>query len=100
MKPIPIVVICQNLFYWHIALPFFEDENIRRRFERAHLSIAKLVCRVCHAPGIVLSRTPRSALDTIIAAVAAASDCVVVTDSEKDFFDIEIVNPVRDHGRE
>lgn len=43
---------------------------------------------------------PRSALDTIIAAVAAASDCVVVTDSEKDFFDIEIINAIRDHGRE
>lgn len=42
---------------------------------------------------------PRSALDTIIAAVAAANDCVVVTDIEKDFFDIEIVNPIRD-GRE
>lgn len=42
---------------------------------------------------------PRSALDTIIAAVAAANDCVVVTDNEKDFFDIEIVNPIRD-GRE
>lgn len=41
---------------------------------------------------------PRSALDTIIAAVAAANDCVV-TDNEKEFFDIEIVNPIRD-GRE
>lgn len=43
---------------------------------------------------------PRSALDTIIAAVAAANDCVVVTDNEKDFFDIEMVNPIRDDGRE
>lgn len=42
---------------------------------------------------------PGSALDTIIAAVAAAYECVVVTDNEKDFFDIEIVNPIRD-GRE
>ena len=39
---------------------------------------------------------PRSALDTIIAAVAEANDCIVVTDNEKDFFDIEIVNPIRD----
>jgi toxin FitB len=37
----------------------------------------------------------RSALDTIIAAVAAANDCVVVTDNEKDFEGIEIVNPLR-----
>jgi predicted nucleic acid-binding protein len=41
---------------------------------------------------------PRSALDTIIAAVAEANDCVVVTDNEKDFFDIKIVNPIRDSG--
>lgn len=44
---------------------------------------------------------PRSALDTIVAAVAEANDCVVVTDNEKDFFDIEIVNPITggDGGR-
>lgn len=41
---------------------------------------------------------PRNALDTIIAAVAEANDCLVVTDNEKDFFDIAIVNPVRDGG--
>jgi toxin FitB len=38
---------------------------------------------------------PRSALDTIIAAVAEANDCVVVTDNEKDFAEIEILNPLR-----
>ena len=37
----------------------------------------------------------RSALDTIIAAVAEANGCVVVTDNEKDFDEIEIVNPLR-----
>ena len=37
----------------------------------------------------------RSALDTIIAAVAEANDCVVVTDNERDFDGIEIVNPLR-----
>ncbi|ARC38130.1 PIN domain-containing protein [Paracoccus yeei] len=42
------------------------------------------------------SGRPRSALDTIIAAVAEANDCIVVTDNEKDFFDTEIVNPIRD----
>ena len=35
---------------------------------------------------------PRSALDTIIAAVAEANQCVVVTDNEKDFAGIKIVN--------
>lgn len=38
---------------------------------------------------------PRSGLDAIIAAVAEANDCVVVTDNEKDFDGIEILNPIR-----
>ena len=42
---------------------------------------------------------PRSALDTIIAAVAQANDCVVVTDNEKDFADLDAVNPLRDAAR-
>ena len=37
----------------------------------------------------------RSALDTIIAATAAANDCVVVTDNEKDFAGIKVFNPMR-----
>ncbi|CAN7738315.1 MULTISPECIES: PIN domain-containing protein [Ensifer] len=39
---------------------------------------------------------PRSALDMIIAAVAGANDCVVVTDNGKDFAGIQFVNPMRD----
>src|SRR5690606_9774546 len=39
---------------------------------------------------------PRSALTTIIAAIAEANGCVVVTDNEKDFTDVEIINPM--HG--
>lgn len=38
---------------------------------------------------------PRSALDTIIAAVAEANACTVVTANEKDFEGIEILNPLR-----
>jgi toxin FitB len=38
---------------------------------------------------------PRSALDTIIAAVAEAHGCTVVTDNERDFQDIQIINPLR-----
>jgi predicted nucleic acid-binding protein len=38
---------------------------------------------------------PRSALDTIIAAVAAANACIVVTDNEKHFADVETLNPLR-----
>ncbi|NDV89543.1 PIN domain-containing protein [Aurantimonas aggregata] len=58
--------------------------------ERAGLIWARLM-----ANGRAKGRT-RSALDTIIAAVAEANDCIVVTDNEKDFFDIKIVNPIRD----
>ena len=38
---------------------------------------------------------PRSALDMIIAAIAEANDCVVVTDNEKDFAGLKFVNPLR-----
>jgi predicted nucleic acid-binding protein len=38
---------------------------------------------------------PRSALDMIIAAIAEANDCVVVTDNEKDFAGLGFINPVR-----
>ena len=37
---------------------------------------------------------PRSALDTIIAAVAEAHGCIVVTDNQRDFEGIETLNPV------
>ncbi|CAN7327922.1 type II toxin-antitoxin system VapC family toxin [Bradyrhizobium sp. LjRoot220] len=38
---------------------------------------------------------PRSALDMIIAAIAEANDCVVVTDNEKDFTALNFINPLR-----
>ena len=41
---------------------------------------------------------PRSALDMIIAAVAAANGCIVVTANERDFSGMEIVNPLRGDG--
>jgi hypothetical protein len=31
----------------------------------------------------------------MIAAIAEANDCVVVTDNEKDFIDLPIINPTR-----
>jgi predicted nucleic acid-binding protein len=41
------------------------------------------------------SGRPRSVLDMIVAAVAEANDCVVVTDNEKDFVGLKFVNPLR-----
>jgi predicted nucleic acid-binding protein len=60
--------------------------------ERAALVWARLM-----AEGKAKGR-PRSALDMIVAAVAEANDCVVVTDNEKDFAGIEIFNPIRSQG--
>lgn len=42
---------------------------------------------------------PRSALDTIIAAVADGNGCVVVTGNERDFVGVEVVNPLRERRR-
>jgi toxin FitB len=57
--------------------------------ERAALAWARLM-----ADGKTQGR-PRSALDMIIAAVAQANDCTVVTDNEKDFPDVRVINPLR-----
>jgi predicted nucleic acid-binding protein len=57
--------------------------------EKAGLIWARLM-----AEGTVKGK-PRSALDTIIAAIAESNDCIVVTDNEKDFADVKIVNPLR-----
>lgn len=55
---------------------------------------AALVWALLMAEGKAKGR-PRSGLDTIIAAIAQANECVVVTDNEKDFYDSEIINPIR-----
>ena len=57
--------------------------------EKAGLAWAQLM-----ADGKARGR-PRSALDTIIAAIAEANDCVVVTDNENDFEGVEVINPLR-----
>lgn len=57
--------------------------------ERAGLAWAKLM-----ADGKARGR-PRSALDTIIAAIAEANGCVVVTDNERDFEGVKIINPLK-----
>jgi toxin FitB len=57
--------------------------------EKASLIWARLM-----ANGTAKGR-PRSALDMIVAAVAEANGCVVVTDNEKDFGGLKFVNPLR-----
>jgi len=58
--------------------------------ERAALAWARLM-----ADGKAKGR-PRNPLDMIIAAVAEANDCVVVTENEKDSLGLKIVNPLRE----
>lgn len=57
--------------------------------EKAALIWAKLM-----ADGKTRGR-PRNALDAIIAAVAEANDCVVVTDNVMDFAGVRVLNPMR-----
>ncbi|MCP3460300.1 type II toxin-antitoxin system VapC family toxin [Bradyrhizobium sp. CCGUVB23] len=57
--------------------------------EKAGLIWARLM-----AEGKVAGQ-PRSGLDMIIAAVAAANECTVVTDNERDFAGTRIINPMR-----
>lgn len=38
---------------------------------------------------------PRSGLDMIVAAVAEANDCILVTDNEKHFAALKLLNPMR-----
>lgn len=57
--------------------------------EKAGLTWARLM-----AEGKVKGR-PRSGLDTIIAAIAEANGCVIVTDNESDFDGVEFINPLR-----
>jgi toxin FitB len=57
--------------------------------ERAGLIWARLM-----ADGAKRGR-PRSPLDMIVAAVAEANDCIVVTGNEKDFRGLRTVNPMR-----
>jgi predicted nucleic acid-binding protein len=60
--------------------------------EKAGLIWARLM-----AAGTATGR-PRNPLDMIVAGVAEANDCVVVTDNERDFAGLKIVNPLRAGG--
>ena len=56
--------------------------------------VASLVWGRLMAEGKAKGR-PRSALDMIVAAVAEANGCIVVTDNERDFDGIDYINPMR-----
>lgn len=55
---------------------------------------AALIWARLMADGTIAGR-PRSAIDTIIGAVAEANGCVIVTDNERDFAGLPTINPVR-----
>jgi predicted nucleic acid-binding protein len=46
------------------------------------------------AEGVRIGR-PRSALDMLLAAIAEANDCILVTDNEKHFAGLKFINPMR-----
>lgn len=49
---------------------------------------------VLMSDGAAVGRS-RSALDMIIASVALANNCKIVTDNEKDFWGLRVINPLR-----
>lgn len=55
---------------------------------------ASLIWARLMADGTTKGR-PRSPLDMIIAAIAEANDCVIVTENERHFAGLKIVNPMR-----
>jgi predicted nucleic acid-binding protein len=57
--------------------------------ERAGLIWARLM-----AAGAKAGR-PRIALDMIVASIAEANNCIVVTDNERDFAGVKFINPMR-----
>jgi toxin FitB len=57
--------------------------------ERAGLILARLMA------DRTAKGQPRSPLDMIVAAIAEANDCVLVTDNEKHFAGLKIINPMR-----
>ncbi len=59
---------------------------------------AALVWARLMAEGTSVGR-PRSALDMVVAAIAEANDCVIVTDNEKHFPEVRILNPLRSSRR-
>jgi len=73
-----------------------KGRKVHRRFLPGAFwrSTRRLVWARLMADGKMKGR-PRSSLDTIVAAIAMANDCLVVTDNEKDFEGIEIFNPIR-----
>jgi predicted nucleic acid-binding protein len=76
---------------------FVGDDGPQRLFANRILPFdetAALIWARLMAEGKTNGRS-RSGLDTIIAATAQANGCIVVTDNEKDFHGIEIINPLR-----
>lgn len=76
---------------------FFGPEGPQALFAGRILSFddkAGLIWARLMAEGKTVGK-PRSGLDMIIAAVAGANECVVVTDNEKDFVGLKVVNPIR-----
>ena len=76
---------------------FIDPEGPRALFAGRVLSFdekAAMIWGRLMAEGARAGR-PRSAVDMILAAVAEANNCVVVTDNEEDFQGLKFINPMR-----
>ena len=51
------------------------------------------------AQAVSVTSLMHGVLDSIIAAIAESSDCVVITDNENDFPGLNIINPLPDGAR-
>lgn len=82
----------RNLETWFLG-PYGPKSKFAGRIlpfdEKAALIWGRLM-----AEGTRIGR-PRSALDMILAAVAEANGCILVTDNEKHFAGLKFINPMR-----
>ena len=76
---------------------FAGPEGLQSLFKRRILSFdekAALVWARLMSEGRAAGK-PRNDLDMIVAAVAEANECVIVTDNEKHFSGLDVLNPLR-----
>lgn len=76
---------------------FHGPEGLLRLFSGRILSLdakAGLIWGRLMAEGVRLGR-PRSAMDMLLAAIAEANGCLLVTDNEKHFAGMKFLNPMR-----
>jgi toxin FitB len=73
------------------------DQRVRSRYSKAEYCLFEEKAALVWARVMSERRAagkPRSDLDMIVAAVAETNECVIVTDNEKHFSGLEVLNPL------